>query len=191
MLLQNRKASCSWRPQRWIPPTLKLLSTKFSQVAPSEPPISSPPGGALWTDLLILTHLQPSKRRWPADRWPVAPSAPSPCPAPSEPLTPRRRRGAAARAPNRPLPCLDRFLGHPGVLQVKLQGQKHTQKPSLQFDYPYGFILHKHNHIVLTKRLSVLRMLMSRSVRTSHFKWKKHKMHCTEVKRNMDYLSKR
>lgn len=99
ILLQKRKVSCSWRPQRWIRPTLKLLSMKSSQVAPSESQISSPPGELC--DLPTDSHnLQPSKWRWPADRWPVAPSAPWPCPAPSEPLTPRRRRGAAARAPN-------------------------------------------------------------------------------------------
>lgn len=62
-----------------------------------------PPGG-LFDSPADSHDLQPSKRRWPAGRWPAAPSAPWPCPAPSEPLTPRRGRGAAAWAPNRPLP---------------------------------------------------------------------------------------
>lgn len=63
-----------------------------------------PSTGGLFDSPAASHDLQPSKRRWPAGRWPAAPSAPWPCPAPSEPLTPRRGRGAAARAPNRPLP---------------------------------------------------------------------------------------
>lgn len=68
-----------------------------------QPRVPPHPGG-LFDSPADSHDLQPSKRRWPADRWPAAPSAPWPCPAPSEALTPRRVRGAAARAPNRPLP---------------------------------------------------------------------------------------
>lgn len=64
--------------------------------------------------------LQPSKRRWPAGRWPAAPSAPWPCPAPSEPLTPRRGRGAAARAPNRPICYLQRWESHGAIFTGKI-----------------------------------------------------------------------
>lgn len=67
-----------------------------------EPSILSSPELLFYRPLMSLCSLQLFTRRWPAGRWPGAPSAPSPCPAPSAPAASLRIRAeAAARAPSR------------------------------------------------------------------------------------------
>lgn len=100
-----------------------------------QPRVPPHPGG-LFDSPADSHDLQPSKRRWPANRWPAAPSAPWPCPAPSEALTPRRVRGAAARAPNRPLPWYGSVTSKDGSHMVSSRNY-FTGKKSQFWPYRY------------------------------------------------------